>query len=72
MYHPRSQSLITLLTVFFPKNFPKKIDRTDRKKEKKIAEQRMRLGGRIEKKKRLFSNPKPAKTARCVALGALD
>jgi len=32
----------------------------------------MRLGGRIEKKKRLFSNPKPAKTARCVALGALD
>jgi len=42
------------------------------KKKKKIAEQRMRLGGRIEKKKRLFSNPKPAKTARCVALGALD
>jgi hypothetical protein len=67
-----SQSLITLLTVFFQKIFPKKIVNPDRKNKKKFAEQRMRLGGRIEKKKRLFSNPKPAKTARCVALGALD
>ena len=72
MYLLKSQSLITLLTGFSQKIFPKKIVNPDRKNKKKFAEQRMRLGAAISKKKKIFSNPKPAKTARCVALGALD
>jgi len=67
-----SQSLITLLTGFSQKNFPKKNVNPDRKKKKKFAEQRMRLGAAILKKKKIFSNPKPLYNTRCVALGALD